>query len=317
MRTEAQGGRLTSLPGLAGTTALMYAVSSALLISAVITWQPGKNPRWAFEVLAVVAVSFLAWVLARGPRFTQQEALAMTAVLLAVIGCLTWTTHLLLGAFANGTALPIVAVYVIWYLRPGSGRVVLFLGVAWWFIAIAHHGDGAVLPLAAAVVVQTVIATEVFARIKGRMDDLARRDHLTGALNRRGITEVLDRELEQSARRSQPISVVAIDLDGLRAVNNTRGHGAGDDLLEAMATHWSGHLRRQDAVGRVGGDEFLIVLPATSKEQAEQIVERMASGSPGSWSAGVAEAKVGDSAHTMIERADRRMYAAKAARQRA
>lgn len=317
MRTEEHRllATLRALPALPATTASIYGVSFVLLVVSAVTWQPGRNPRWVLAVLAVVALAFVVWILVRGSRFTAAEALPMVAAHVGIIGCLSWTTDVMLGAFSNGTVLPVVAVYVLWFLHPVAGRVVLYAGLLWWFVAVVHHGATGMVPFAIGLVVQAAIAAEVFVRIKRRMDDLARRDHLTGALNRFGITEVLDRELARSQRRGQPMSVVAADLDGLRAVNNAHGHRAGDELLETIASHWSRNLRRGDALGRIGGDEFLMVLPGTSRLEAEQIVDRLVESSPGPWSAGAAEMKQGDTAQTMLERADQRMYGAKAARQ--
>ncbi|KQX74369.1 MULTISPECIES: diguanylate cyclase [Aeromicrobium] len=309
------GRALRALPPLTTATAAMYGSGAVLLVAGAVWWTPGKNPRGVIAALALVAVLMFVWTLARGARFTVDEALAMTVVQLAIVGCLTWTTHLMLGAFANGTILPIVGVYTIWFLRPVVGRVVLYAGALWWLVAVLHHDRPTLVPFAASVLIQTVVATEVFARVKARMDRLARTDPLTGTLNRRGITEVLARELARATRRQRPISVVAIDLDGLREVNNAHGHGAGDDMLAAVTRHWIGGVRQHDSVGRTGGDEFLLVLPETTIEQARAIVDRLRAGSPGAWSAGVAMAKPEDSAESMLERADTRLYDAKASRQ--
>jgi diguanylate cyclase (GGDEF)-like protein len=310
------GRAVRALPPLTAATAAMYGSGSVLLVAGAAVWTPGKNPRWVIATLAVVAVAFLVWTLVRGARFTVDEALVMTAAQLAVVGCLTWTTHLMLGALANGTILPIVGVYTVWFLRPVAGRVVLYLGSLWWLVAVLHHDQPTLVPFAASVLIQTVVATEVFARIKARMDRLARTDPLTGTLNRRGITEVLEHELGRATRRGRPLSVVAIDLDGLREVNNTHGHRAGDEVLTTVTRHWIEGVRRHDSVGRTGGDEFLVVLPETGLEQARAIVDRLATGSPGAWSSGIAMAKPGDSAESLLERADGRLYDEKADRQR-
>jgi diguanylate cyclase (GGDEF)-like protein len=308
---------LRSMPQLTVAAATMYGCGCILLAGGALAWQPGRNPRWAVSALAVVALALLVWTIARGRRFTAAEALVMTAVQLVTVGCLTWTTHLAIGAFANGTVLPIIGVFAIWFLPAVGGRLVLFAGTAWWFVAVLHQGDSSLVPFAASLVVQTVIATEVFARIKRRMDRLARIDSLTGTLNRRGITEVIERETARALRRDRPLAVVAIDLDGLREINNSRGHRAGDQLLETITHHWMGNLRRGDDVGRIGGDEFVFVLPDTSADEAHVFVRRMATSSPGAWSAGVSTARPGDTVTSLLERADQRMYLAKAARRAA
>jgi diguanylate cyclase (GGDEF)-like protein len=303
------------LPPLAAATAVMYGCGAVLLVVGAAAWVPGKNPRWVITTLAVVAIAFFIWTVMRGRRFTPTEALVMAAAELFTLGCMTWTTHLTLGAFANGTVLPIMGVYIIWFMHPIAGRIVLFLGTVWWFAAILHHHNRVLVPFAVSLVVQAVIATEVFSRIKQRMDHVARTDQLTGTLNRRGIDEILKRELPLATKRGQALSIVAVDLDGLRAVNNTLGHNAGDRLLEKTTRHWITGLRRRDAIGRIGGDEFLFVLPGTTLEQADEIVSRLAVDSPGAWSYGVAMANPGDSVQSVLERADRLMYRDKASRQ--
>lgn len=306
---------LRTLPSLTSVSAVLYGAGAVLLVSGAITWVPGKNPRWVITSLAVLATVFFVYTLVRGRRFTATEALVMVSAEFFTIGALTWTTDLTLGAFANGTALPIAGVYVVWFLQPVAGRVVLYLGCVWWFIAILHHDNASLGGFGASLVVQTIVAAEVFSRIKGRLEHQARTDQLTGTLNRRGITELLDRELSAAARRRRDLSVVAIDLDGLRTINNTLGHTAGDRLLERATRHWIDGLRRRDAIGRTGGDEFLIVLPGTTLEQAGLIVAKLAVDAPGAWSAGVASAVRGDTAESLIDVADRRMYRDKAARQ--
>jgi len=306
---------LRRLPPLATVTAVLYGSGALLLIVGAVTWSPGRNPRWVITSLAATAAVFFVWTVVRGRRFTTTEALGMIAVQFFTIGALTWTTQLTLGAYSNGTALPVAAVYVIWFLQPVAGRIVLYLGSLWWFAAILHHDDRPLVGFALSLVVQTLIAAEVLSRLKVRMDNLARTDQLTGTLNRRGIAEVLERELHRSARRQRDLSVVSIDLDGLRSVNNTQGHTAGDRLLERATAHWIDRLRRRDSIGRTGGDEFLFVLPGTTLEQAERIVQELATDAPGAWSAGAATVKPGDSVGTLLDRADQRMYDDKAARQ--
>lgn len=305
---------LRALPALTSASAAMYGASAILLLIGFITWVPERNPRWVLGSLAVVAFGLMVWTLGRGRRFSLHEALAFMAVQLAITGVLSWNTHQQLGALANGTSLPIIGVYAVWFLRRPVGRLVFYAGVAWWFIALWHHRSPELTGFGFALVVQTVFATEVFVRIKRRMDSLVRTDPLTGTLNLRGVTEALRHEISRAVRRGSPLSVVSIDLDGLRALNNTRGHRAGDDMLQAVTDHWRRTARDVDVIGRTGGDEFLMLLPDTSKDAAEAIVARLAVGSPGQWSAGVAEVKPGDTLQALLERADQRMYVSKAAR---
>jgi diguanylate cyclase (GGDEF)-like protein len=293
----------------------MFGSASVLLVMGAIFWEPGRNPRWVITSLAAMSLLFVTWAMVRGSRFTRGEALVLAAVQLFVVGALTWTTELMLAAFANGTVLPIIGAYVIWFLHPIAGRGVMLVGAGWWFAAIVQQDNSALVPFALSLLVQTFIAIEVLSRIKRHMDQVARTDPLTGVMNRRGVTEILEHELAKVSRGKQNLCVVAIDLDGLRTINNTLGHIAGDDLLERSSRHWSERMRRRDAIGRIGGDEFLFVLPRTSIEEADQLMQRLAETSPGAWSAGVAMAVPGETVESILERADRQMYVQKAARQ--
>lgn len=306
---------LRALPPLAAASALMYGAGTVLILLGLITWEPDRNPRWILVTLAAMAFSTVVWTLKRGRRFTMTEAFVFMGLQLVATVALTWNTNQDLGALANGTGLPILGAYAVWFLRWPAGRSLIYAGVGMWFLVILLRDDTALTGFGLMLAIQTIIATEVFCRIKNRMDRLVRTDPLTGVLNLRGVTESLEQEMSRSSRRDIPLSVVSIDLDGLRALNNTLGHRAGDDLLQAVTGHWRQRVRKFDVIGRTGGDEFVLVLPETSMDVAVRVVERLADASPGEWSAGVAEVKPGDSVESVLERADRRMYEEKATRQ--
>jgi len=96
----------------------------------------------------------------------------------------------------------------------------------------------------------------------------ATHDGLTGLLNRNSILEVLDRELARAARERQPLSLLLIDLDRFKLINDNHGHIAGDVVLRESAARMLSAVRSYDSVGRYGGEEFLVVLPGCSPENA-------------------------------------------------
>ncbi|HET9691703.1 MAG TPA: GGDEF domain-containing protein [Acidimicrobiales bacterium] len=150
---------------------------------------------------------------------------------------------------------------------------------------------------------------------------LAAVDGLTGLANRRAFDTGLDREVAGALRRGEPLSLVLIDIDHFKRVNDTRGHTGGDEVLRAVAGVLAAACRTQDLVARYGGEEFAVVLPGCPAEAARVIVERARRAMAAeplfggvTVSAGVATlpdhagAAVG-----LVEAADAALYAAKAA----
>lgn len=113
------------------------------------------------------------------------------------------------------------------------------------------------------------------AAIHQQMQELASRDGLTGLLNRRAFEEVLAREFNASRRYHAPASLILVDVDYFKRVNDLLGHAAGDDVLKAVATLMRQAVRDTDSVGRCGGEEFGIVLPHTNLVSAAVLAERL------------------------------------------
>jgi diguanylate cyclase (GGDEF)-like protein len=103
---------------------------------------------------------------------------------------------------------------------------------------------------------------------------LSRTDMLTGIHNRRSIIELLDKEVARSRRHGPPLSVVILDLDHFKKINDTWGHPTGDRVLQEAAKVLAGTIRQCDAIGRYGGEEFLLLLPDTTLDGAAVLVER-------------------------------------------
>jgi len=104
---------------------------------------------------------------------------------------------------------------------------------------------------------------------------LASRDPLTGLLNRRVMEHVLKREFARAIRYENSLSVAFIDLDDFKVVNDTYGHDRGDDLLKHVAEQLIKISRETDVVARFAGDEFVVILPQTSAENAERLMSRL------------------------------------------
>ena len=154
-------------------------------------------------------------------------------------------------------------------------------------------------------------------------EDLADRDALTPVLNRRAFVRELGRIRAFCQRYGSPASVVYFDLDGFKSVNDRFGHAAGDAALQAVAQRLSGNVRDSDIVGRMGGDEFGVILVQADQATAEAKAEALAraiEASPirfGDWSAplhisfGVRQITPEQEPETVIAEADAAMFARK------
>jgi diguanylate cyclase (GGDEF)-like protein len=154
-----------------------------------------------------------------------------------------------------------------------------------------------------------------------RMAHLANTDHLTGIPNRRGLAAILGREIAAAIRYRRTLSVIMLDPDRFKLVNDTHGHAVGDRILRELTALVSRHVRSADHVGRWGGEEFLVVAPETRGEVAARLSERLRRriaayrfAGPGTLTAsfGVAEMAAGDDPDDIVKRADEALYQAKA-----
>jgi diguanylate cyclase (GGDEF)-like protein len=129
------------------------------------------------------------------------------------------------------------------------------------------------------VTVGTLIAFALFGYLLGREGDALRKlagtDPLTGLLNRRAFTERLHDEVARAARYGKPLSLLLLDLDGLKQLNDRAGHHAGDAALQALARSLRAQSRSADLAARWGGDEFVVLAPETRRAEAMELAERI------------------------------------------
>jgi len=155
------------------------------------------------------------------------------------------------------------------------------------------------------------------------VSELVREDQLTGALNRRGMEETLEREFKRSERTQTLLSVALLDIDNFKQLNDTMGHQGGDEALVHLTRVIKESLRPSDSVARYGGEEFLIILPDTGMQDALETLERLQRELTKkfflhnnerrliTFSAGVALRAENEDKEDLIGRADKAMYEAK------
>jgi diguanylate cyclase len=157
-----------------------------------------------------------------------------------------------------------------------------------------------------------------------RIEELAELDDLTGSFNRRCIMHFLNDEIARAHRNNAPCSIALIDLDWFKRINDTNGHPTGDEVLRTFAITVFANIRGIDRFGRYGGEEFLLVLPDTSRETATHMLDRLRTiiadldwsalslGMQVTVSAGIATLDANETADSFLARADSALYKAKA-----
>jgi diguanylate cyclase len=156
-----------------------------------------------------------------------------------------------------------------------------------------------------------------------QMSALVREDPMTHSLNRRGLDDEFAREASRADRYNTPFSIAVLDVDNFKALNDARGHQTGDEALIHLVKVAKEELRLTAHIARLGGEEFLIILPNTPLDEAAQIVTRLQRSLTKKYfldnnervlitfSAGVAERAPAETQETLVARADSAMYEAK------
>ena len=145
----------------------------------------------------------------------------------------------------------------------------------WALIEAARKGVAEVLGHFENVLNETTRLVQISDRIGTDLQQTANTDELTGTFNRRHFVEAVETELQRSVRFEHPLSLLVIDIDHLKKINQTHGRGAGDVTLKTLAAAAIGILRKIDFFARIGGEEFAAMLPETDITGAVILAERL------------------------------------------
>lgn len=287
------------------------------LISLVLPAWPGRDLGVVLWV-GVVAVSVAGVLAVIGRRVS-------TSVCYALVIFGTVLISLLLLAGAGGAASATYAGFYIWvgvycflFFSPRAAALQVLFAMGCELAALSEIGQGAEAPAQLALSFGTVVATAtVVGLLSTRMRALTVTDGLTGLPNRRALDLALQDRLGRDRRH--PVAVLAVDLDGFKAFNDTFGHAAGDRLLQQVATLWTAELRHGDVLTRCGGDEFVAVLNDCDDIRAAQVAARLVKVIPEPVSACIGLLVVPDGRHTgrddvprILDEVDQALYAGKA-----
>lgn len=256
---------------------------------------------------------------------SRSTVMSIAMLLLAIVGLLDSITG---PAYSFSAFYLVPVVLTAWCAGRGSAIVIAMAGAAAWLAADMAGKTYHILPLA--LLWNDIIelslflfAAYVISALKGKLDneeEVARSDQLTGIANRRRFGEVADDEIGRSRRYREPLTVIYLDIDNFKTVNDTLGHSEGDRLLRQVALTIKAAIREIDSVARLGGDEFGLLLPETGSEAAFTVATKIRASLkahveqhwPVTFSIGmVTFPEAPASANEMIRMADQLMYEVK------
>jgi diguanylate cyclase (GGDEF)-like protein len=217
------------------------------------------DSRWKIAIESLVMLVFITWVL----WFTGKLASPLVNTYLLVI----ITSALTLGKLTTMFEMALIAACFA-LLGDGSPTRDL-LSLAYVGGLVAQYA-----PMLLVAYVTTMFSADIrFGLNRARL--LSETDDLTGLYNMRGFTIVVGRLFDQAVRYDRPVSLLMIDSDNLKAVNDLHGHEAGNRLLKLVATCIATELRHTDVLARYGGDEFVALLPEANSARALEVAQRI------------------------------------------
>jgi diguanylate cyclase (GGDEF)-like protein len=187
-----------------------------------------------------------------------------------------------------------------------------------WTLAKGHQPLGILLTLIFYIVAGQLLFLLLNGELVYELEQEVTSDFLTDTLNRRGAQQALTAEIQRAQRSGTPLTVSLVDLDHFKRINDTLGHAEGDQALIHVAHAIKRSVRASDAVGRFGGDEFIVLFPNSADDDALRIIERVhretaafPGPTPVTLSVGIASLSPVDTVNTLMARADEALYDAK------
>ncbi|HYC49347.1 MAG TPA: GGDEF domain-containing protein [Burkholderiales bacterium] len=216
-----------------------------------------KESNWKIAIETWVMIAFITWVLMQTGRL---ESPLINLYLLVII-----TTALTLGKAATLLQIALIAACYLWLAEAATAEsmVVYYAGIAAQFA-----------PMVLVAYITTMLSSDI-RRALTHIKMLSEKDELTGVLNMRAFGTIAERISRQAARYNHTYTIIMVDSDSLKVVNDKYGHQAGNRLLQLLVQCIQAQLRETDVLARYGGDEFVVLLPETAAAGAEIVATRI------------------------------------------
>jgi diguanylate cyclase (GGDEF)-like protein len=285
-------------------------------------------PLWAYLPLVVI-VAAVSWV-GLQPQYGALRVATVSGLVALLCALTAWNIHVYarrdLGlGFGYWLAVPLLLGALVFAARGARAVVAPQTVVAELAASHSLNIGSALVFLVTALVFHLALVALVGTRLMAELRRLSRIDGLTDVFNRRAIEEQLHDEARRAVRSQRPFSVLMIDADYFKGINDRHGHDAGDEALRHLTRIMKSQMRDVDRIGRFGGEEFVALLPGTAATEALNAAERLRDAvlrRPWTWagetlpltvSIGVAAWRgPQDEVAALLKRADAALYRAKA-----
>jgi diguanylate cyclase (GGDEF)-like protein len=308
----------TDRPLMWRSAAGLLVAASVLTVVEVAAIAPSHVLGIVVGGLVSLVLGFFAWIF--GPKLSPRTSFHVGRVFLFIcILTVAHSMHSWRGSFVMlATSFHYITITLFaaaFFTRREVGQVLVAIGICLG-VVLAHNGSiGENTFVWLIVMVDLASVSFVMSTVVDRIRRLSYNDSLTGALNRRGWDIALGREIDSHKRSGAPLSLVLVDIDDFKSVNDRIGHEGGDEFLKTVSTIFGAQKRTTDHLARMGGDEFALLLPGSdelgSVRFANALLATLILETGVSCSIGVATLRKGDDPTQLFASADRFVYIAK------
>jgi diguanylate cyclase (GGDEF)-like protein len=291
-------------------SAVFYFAGGLMSVLSITVFSDGARAVTPLRlIVGAASLALVVLFLVLGRSFDRRAALALLCTSAVLVLALTFFALTELRAMNIGLLFYTIIIYLVWFgpmwlaRAFGYGWLVVYCVVVW-----LRFGGETPLYLATLALTSAVLG-ELVGAYKNRLEASTLTDPLCEVWNQRAFTTTLGDSVAAAHRSGRPLSLMFLDLDGFKQINDSRGHMEGDRTLRDFAEAIGQGVRSQDMFARLGGDEFALLLPGTGLAQAEAIGQRLHETVAGvAWSFGVAELRQGESVAEFTARADALMF---------
>lgn len=286
-------------------SALFYGAGALFSLLSFSLFRADAQLRYDVLTVGVSCAAIVVIVLIRGSRITTLAAGTLMSFSFAVVLYYVWVTPHELRALNSGLLFYPLFIYLVWFTPMWYARLVGYSWIAAYCLIVNARFGPEMLQLLVTLAVTGLTLGELIGRFKKSLERTSITDPLCEVWNKRGFAKLLSKAVTFAQRTDTPLSLLYIDLDDFKRINDDLGHAEGDRVLREFASSMQSQIRPQDVFARFGGDEFALLLSDCDAEHARQVGERLQLRvAVTDWSFGVSEWGEDESADEFISRAD-------------